>query len=535
MRIPTSGLSPLSKALIQIKGIDATKFLNGLITSRLLPNVVKKKEHTISTVKKHEYLAETIDINTNWGLIHEDIYDPDNNILVRRDGINSMILNSKGRVVNDCFLYSEPFHNELQEQTNNANKLEDSNYLLEIESKLARKLMTILKLHKLSSKVKIKSQSLFSYYYYNDTLEFDQWLEDLQDKYFQSLNPSDALKSSNMFMNDEVLFNKSIANHVVGFAIDNRIPNFGIKFLLNKPIRGEEKEIEEKGINSPKNSETGLDINSEIGSDINSEISILPYIPIDDLFSSLFKSQFAITPTPPETIQRRRYINGLFETQDAPEDFSLLPFECNLDYTNGLSLEKGCYVGQELTIRTFNNGIIRKRLVPVQFFKLNQENIAQFENQEVIELNPKDEIVHELRMINQSSVTKLNITPLVEEIEDVAGNSSPFMVNGSEDKGPFTATGSVTSPFSSNSSDSPKSDTSNSPFSSPFGTKSTRKRKTSSGKLLSINDNLGFLLVNLSDIEKQTLFKLELPALGEGGVKEIGVKVFQPDWWPQDS
>ena len=533
MRIPTSGLSPLSKTLIQIKGIDATKFLNGLITSRLLPNVVKKKEHTISTVKKHEYLAETIDINTNWGLIHEDIYDPDNNILVRRDGINSMILNSKGRVVNDCFLYSEPFHNEIEQA--NTEKLEDSNYLLEIESKLARKLMTILKLHKLSSKVKIKSQSLFSYYYYNDTLEFDQWLEDLQDKYFQSLNPSDALKSSNMFMNDEVLFNKSIANHVVGFAIDNRIPNFGIKFVLNKPIRGEEKEIEENDIKSPKDSEKDVKSpkDSETDLDLNSEISILPYIPIEDLFSSLFKSQFATTPTPPETIQRRRYINGLFETHDAPEDYSLLPFECNLDYTNGLSLEKGCYVGQELTIRTFNNGIIRKRLVPVQFFKLNQDNIAQFENQEVIELNPEDEIVHELLMINQSSVTKLNITPLVEEMDDVAGNNSPLIVNGS-DKGPFTATGTVKSPFSSNSSDSPKSDTPSSPFPSPFGSKSTRKRKTSSGKLLSINDNLGFLLVNLSDIDKQTLFKLELPALGEGGVNEIGVKVFQPDWWPQE-
>ena len=66
---------------------------------------------------------------------------------------------------------------------------------------------------------------------------------------------------------------------------------------------------------------------------------------------------------------RRRFENGVFETQDAPKGTSLLPFECNLDYVNGLSLDKGCYVGQELTIRSFNNGVIRKRIFPVQFLK----------------------------------------------------------------------------------------------------------------------------------------------------------------------
>lgn len=112
MRFPNVGLAELSKSIIKIRGPDATKFLNGLVTSRLLPNVVKKKQHTISeSENRHSNLSEIIDVSKNYGLMHEDIYDPDYNINISRDGINSMILNSKGRVVTDCFLYPDPFHN----------------------------------------------------------------------------------------------------------------------------------------------------------------------------------------------------------------------------------------------------------------------------------------------------------------------------------------------------------------------------------------------------------------------------------------
>ncbi|WAQ87698.1 hypothetical protein PtA15_8A604 [Puccinia triticina] len=46
-----------------------------------------------------------------------------------------------------------------------------------------------------------------------------------------------------------------------------------------------------------------------------------------------------------------------------------LPFEANLDYHHGVDFRKGCYVGQELTARTYHTGVIRKRMVPVTIRK----------------------------------------------------------------------------------------------------------------------------------------------------------------------
>lgn len=43
---------------------------------------------------------------------------------------------------------------------------------------------------------------------------------------------------------------------------------------------------------------------------------------------------------------------------------SSLPLEYNIDALNGISFHKGCYVGQELTARTYYQGMIRKRIMP---------------------------------------------------------------------------------------------------------------------------------------------------------------------------
>jgi len=41
------------------------------------------------------------------------------------------------------------------------------------------------------------------------------------------------------------------------------------------------------------------------------------------------------------------------------------PMDSNLDVMGAVDFRKGCYVGQELTVRTYHKGVIRKRTMPV--------------------------------------------------------------------------------------------------------------------------------------------------------------------------
>ncbi|ODV84016.1 hypothetical protein CANARDRAFT_29470, partial [[Candida] arabinofermentans NRRL YB-2248] len=118
--IPTSGIINLStsKKLIQIKGEDSSKFLNGLVTIKLLPTLIKKNQTTISSKDlqnlenlKSLKLSEFEIENVNWGILHEDESYNDKSIErlgVRRDGRYCMLLNSKGRLMSDMFIYPTP-------------------------------------------------------------------------------------------------------------------------------------------------------------------------------------------------------------------------------------------------------------------------------------------------------------------------------------------------------------------------------------------------------------------------------------------
>ncbi|KAH9274059.1 hypothetical protein BASA83_003701 [Batrachochytrium salamandrivorans] len=57
---------------------------------------------------------------------------------------------------------------------------------------------------------------------------------------------------------------------------------------------------------------------------------------------------------------------------EGPADYfqgQSLPLESNLDIMSGVDFRKGCYLGQELTIRTYHTGVTRKRIVPVQIYR----------------------------------------------------------------------------------------------------------------------------------------------------------------------
>ncbi|EKM80344.1 hypothetical protein AGABI1DRAFT_38285 [Agaricus bisporus var. burnettii JB137-S8] len=56
---------------------------------------------------------------------------------------------------------------------------------------------------------------------------------------------------------------------------------------------------------------------------------------------------------------------GVSEGIDDIVPMHAFPMESNLDVMGALDFRKGCYVGQELTVRTYHTGMVRKRILPV--------------------------------------------------------------------------------------------------------------------------------------------------------------------------
>lgn len=69
-----------------------------------------------------------------------------------------------------------------------------------------------------------------------------------------------------------------------------------------------------------------------------------------------------------ERYHLRRYLFGIAEGQNEIARESALPMECNIDLASGIDFRKGCYIGQELTIRTKHTGVVRKRILPIQLY-----------------------------------------------------------------------------------------------------------------------------------------------------------------------
>jgi folate-binding protein YgfZ len=63
-----------------------------------------------------------------------------------------------------------------------------------------------------------------------------------------------------------------------------------------------------------------------------------------------------------------RMLNGLAEGHSEIISEHALPQESNIDIIGGIDFHKGCYLGQELTIRTHHTGVVRKRILPCQIY-----------------------------------------------------------------------------------------------------------------------------------------------------------------------
>ncbi|XP_063704509.1 putative transferase CAF17 homolog, mitochondrial [Culicoides brevitarsis] len=170
----------------------------------------------------------------------------------------------------------------------------------------------------------------------------------------------------------------------------------------------DDTEKKSKSIVLPKkNVETGICCTDPRLKNLGTRLILDSNVGIDDI-----KSLFDV----PEMVEsnendyrKHRYRLGIGEgVQDLPQG-KAFPLEANVDYLNGVSFHKGCYVGQELTARTHHTGVVRKRLMPLTF-KTTLPNLL--EPQTIDILNESEQNVGKLRgYCNGNGLALLRIEP----------------------------------------------------------------------------------------------------------------------------
>lgn len=69
--------------------------------------------------------------------------------------------------------------------------------------------------------------------------------------------------------------------------------------------------------------------------------------------------------------KKNLYQNGVAENIEDFSQASSIPNEYNIEFLNGVSFEKGCYLGQELVAKTHYTGVVRKRIMPIKLINYN--------------------------------------------------------------------------------------------------------------------------------------------------------------------
>ncbi|KAG5358311.1 putative transferase CAF17 [Yarrowia sp. B02] len=350
-------------------------------------------------------------------------------------GVFGAFLNGKGRVITDAFLYTTSNHTE-----------EDQSFVIEFDRSVEDELLLHLKRHKIRAKVQIEKLTGYEcVFIWNRDATPDYWRSDNEcdSGFFQSLcevawSVAEVGESSESSEDQKPLY---------GLLVDDRYPLLGIRMIL-----------------PAKTSSTYF--------------SAIP---------SANLTQYNML----------RYIRGTPEGSREIPPNKALPMESDLDYMNGLDFNRGCYVGQELTIRTHHTGVVRKRIVPFQLYQEGQEP-GEYEcayDPELSEALPP--------LLDGSNVMSLNSPP-----EERTFAKSPF------DAKPEAADeGGVPSWAKPKEESAPSS-----------------PKPVKLGNILSHHGNVGMALVRLDKIMGQQDIQLavELPPGPNGEVNYLRAKLYYP-------
>ncbi|CAG2119391.1 unnamed protein product [Medioppia subpectinata] len=192
------------------------------------------------------------------------------------------------------------------------NSNETKQLFIEIDSQLLDSITKFLKSYRIRRKVDIDVRNDFEVWsLFPDVRHFDdQTVKQLSEceTSFETLNTKDLIA-----------------------VRDPRLKEIGFRLLVNNKSSGNENKVKE------------------------------------DIKNFLNSQSIEYKETNSDNYDKYRYRLGVGEgVKDFPIE-SCFPLECNGDFLHGISFHKGCYVGQELTARIYHTGVIRKRLMPIEF------------------------------------------------------------------------------------------------------------------------------------------------------------------------
>nr|XP_012139204.1 PREDICTED: putative transferase CAF17 homolog, mitochondrial [Megachile rotundata] len=203
-------------------------------------------------------------------------------------------------------------------------KQEDDAYYIECDSQVADPLQKHLKMYRVRRKIDIENLG--------DSINIWAFFDSVQ-----SLD--DKLNGTNKQRLEGLIFPCGSLNNKVSKVIDNvmiyedpRLSDLGIRILAESKIE-----------------------KNKIAKHLNFDCS---------------------TSTNNLSFKAFRYKLGIAEGTDDLPPGKPLPLEVNCDYLHGVSFHKGCYIGQELTARTYHTGVVRKRLMPLIFSEMPNVSLA---------------------------------------------------------------------------------------------------------------------------------------------------------------
>ena len=149
-----------------------------------------------------------------------------------------------------------------------------------------------------------------------------------------------------------------------------------------------------------------------------------------------------------------------------------------------VDFRKGCYVGQELTVRTYHTGQLRKRILPVVLHKQDTPCVVH-----LCSINDA------LSGHKPCRLSSLDVLP--QDLPSVPPESDirPQLLETGEDGAP-------------------------------------RPRPRGTGKMLSSTQGVGLALLRLEQVEAVEQGKAKFSLSSPEG-HELGVTPYWPDWWPQ--